>query len=216
MVGSMGRVSQETKKMVRNRLLEEAAKQFAKNGYDRTNVNDVALRAGFAKGTIYNYFKSKEELFGEVIAEAARRAVARYSAATVKGSTREALRSLAAADLSVLKEEESFMKVLVGEAMSPRSDNYDLVLKHLSPFIDAITEILSSGVELEEVRDDRPVVQLSLVFLGILTLLYIQHWRSGGAWPKLDEIPELATTVFLDGAGGRDAPGSRRSGRSGR
>ena len=210
----MGRISEEEKKSVRERLLDEAAKNFAKRGYEAANVNEIALAAGFAKGTIYNYFKSKDELFGEVIAEAARRAVERYSSISSTTSVRDSLRSLAAADLSVFKEEESFMKVLIGEAMSPRPETYDLILKHLSPFVDAISGILARGVEQKEIRTDKPVVQLALVFLGILTLLYIQYWKSSGSWPRLDEIPELSVTVFLDGAGERDST-SRPSARKG-
>ena len=99
------------------------------------------------------------------------------------------------------------MKVLIGEAMSPRPETYDLILKHLSPFIDAISEILRRGVEKKEIRSDKPVIHLSLVFLGVLTLLYIQYWKSSGEWPTLDEIPDLAVTVFLDGAGTRGATG---------
>ena len=212
----MGRISKEERKSVRERLLDEAAKHFAERGYEAANVNEIALAAGFAKGTIYNYFESKDELFGEVIAEAARRAVERYSSISSTTTVRDSLRSLAAADLSVFKEEESFMKVLIGEAMSPRPETYDLILKHLSPFVDAISAILARGVEQKEIRTDRPVFQLSLVFLGILTLLYIQYWKSSGGWPRLDEIPELSVTVFLDGAGDRDyttRPSARKGAR---
>ena len=205
----MGRISEEQKVTVREKLLDEAARHFAERGYEAANINEIALAAGFAKGTVYNYFKSKDELFGAVIAEAARRAVVRYSAVPKTGSVRDMLRSLAAADLSVCKEAESFMKVLIGEAMSPRAETYELILKHLSPFIDAISDILTSGTEKKEVRSDRPVGQLALIFLGILTLLYIQNWKSGGGWPTLDEIPDLAVTVFLDGAGARGSDRSR-------
>lgn len=198
--------------MVRQRLLAEAAAHFAERGYEAANINEIALAAGVAKGTVYNYFRGKDELFGQVIAEAARRAVFRYSSLKRAGPTRDSLRALAAADLSVVKEEEWFMKVLVGEAMSPAPKNYDLILEHLSPFIGAASEILAEGVRLNEVRADRPVAQLALVFLGTLTLLYVQHWKSGGGWPELDEIPDLAVTTFLDGAG-RRAPPTRRKGR---
>ena len=205
----MGRISEERKEKVRERLLGEAAKHFARRGYEAANINEIARAAGFAKGTIYNYFRSKDELFGAVIAEAARRAVARYSTVSNTGSVRDSLRSLAAADLSVFKEEEPFMKVLIGEAMSPHPETYDLILKHLSPFIEAISEILSRGVGKKEIRADKPVIQLSLVFLGILTLLYIQFWKSRGGWPTLDEIPGLAVSVFLDGAGAHAATSGR-------
>jgi TetR/AcrR family transcriptional regulator, repressor for uid operon len=36
---------------------------FAKNGFDRTRMEDIATSAGLAKGTLYLYFKNKEDLF---------------------------------------------------------------------------------------------------------------------------------------------------------
>jgi len=50
----------------RNLLLETAAQVFGKQGYANTRVSDIAERAGVAKGTVYEYFSSKEELFFEV------------------------------------------------------------------------------------------------------------------------------------------------------
>lgn len=196
----MARVSPEKKMNVKKRLLDEAANQFAAKGLDATNINEIALSAGFAKGTIYNYFTSKEELFGEVIIEAARKAVERYSQVKQSGSARASLRALALADLSVLREEESFMKVLIGEALRPMSERYPLVLSQLWPFIETTSKILESGVMRNEIRSDTPVPQLSLVFVGMLALLYVQYWNSGGAWPILDDIPDLVVTFFMDGA----------------
>lgn len=185
-------------------------------GYEAANINGIVLAAGFAKGTIYNYFRSKDELFGQVIAEAAKRRVTRYSSVANAGPVRDSFRSLAAADLSVFKEEESFMKVLIGEAMSPRPETYDLILMRLSPFIDAISEILNREVQQNEVRTDKPVLQLALVFLGILTLLYIQYWKSREGWPTLDEIPDLAATIFPGGAGAYGSTEVSKPGRTGR
>lgn len=195
------KVTHNRKEEVRKELLDEAAKHFAKFGFEGSNINDISQDAGYAKGTIYNYFRSKEELFGTVIEEAAQRAVRRYRAVKPGSDVRECLKSLAQADVSVLREEEAFMKVLAGEAMNPRSENYGEILSHLAPFIEQISDVLQSGLEIGVIRTDRPVPQLSLAFLGILTLMYIQHWKSGGTWPELEEIPELVVTLFLDGAG---------------
>lgn len=166
-------------------------------------MNEIALGAGYAKGTIYNYFSSKEELFGEVIAEAARRTVERFRRAPGHSSVKESLRELALADVSVLQEEESFIKVLAGEAMNPRSENYGLILSHMGEFTGMVSSILNTGIENGEIRDDKPTPQLAMVFLGLLTLLYVQHWKTDGAWPSLDEIPDLVVTLFMDGAGVR-------------
>jgi hypothetical protein len=51
------------------------------------------------------------------------------------------------------------------------------------------------------------VEQLALLFVGSLSLLYVQHWGSNGTWPSLDEIPELAVTMFFDGAAMRGGSG---------
>src|SRR3954451_7430041 len=46
----------------RERILRAAVKVFARNGFHATRVSEVAKAAGVADGTIYLYFKSKEEL----------------------------------------------------------------------------------------------------------------------------------------------------------
>ena len=38
------------------------------------------------------------------------------------------------------------------------------------------------------------------MFVGTLALLYVQHWGIGGAWPALEDVPELVVSAFLDGA----------------
>src|SRR5882762_92603 len=46
----------------RDRILKAAVKVFARSGFHATRVSEVAKAAGVADGTIYLYFKSKEEL----------------------------------------------------------------------------------------------------------------------------------------------------------
>lgn len=48
-------------------ILKAALEEFSLHGYAATRLEDVAGRAGICKGTIYLYFKSKEELFAEVV-----------------------------------------------------------------------------------------------------------------------------------------------------
>ena len=52
----------------RSHLLEAAAACFARSGYDGTSMNDVAAAAKVSKGSVYDYFKSKEDLFYGVFA----------------------------------------------------------------------------------------------------------------------------------------------------
>jgi AcrR family transcriptional regulator len=185
---------------VRSRLLETAAQHFARHGLEGANVDAISLGAGFAKGTLYNYFRSKEHLFAEVLAESCRRAVERYSAAEHGASVRDRLTALAAADVAVLRQEEGFTKVLVREAMGFREATYPLIVEHLGSLLDKVDEILEDGLAAKEIREDRPVRELALLFVGILSLLYVQYWGSRGNWPGLEELPELAVTTFLEGA----------------
>lgn len=196
----MARINEETREKVRRRLLETAAAHFAERGLAGASMDGVALAAGCAKGTIYNYFESKEELFAKVVAEGCRRAVRRYASTPHRGPLRECLVGLAAADVAVLREEEGFMKVVVREAMSFDPKTYPLIVEHLAPYLEKVQELLARGVETNEVRRDRPLHELALAFLGVCVLLFVQHWGSGGGWPRLEEIPALAVTLFLDGA----------------
>ena len=53
-------VDKEEKKA---RILEAAIKIFAKKGMSKTTISDIAVEANIGKGTVYEYFKSKGEVF---------------------------------------------------------------------------------------------------------------------------------------------------------
>ncbi|MCF8034844.1 MAG: TetR/AcrR family transcriptional regulator [Desulfarculaceae bacterium] len=57
----------------REKLLSEAAKLFAERGYNQTDMAELASRAGVAKGSLYNYFESKQELYLYVARDGLRR-----------------------------------------------------------------------------------------------------------------------------------------------
>ena len=50
-------------------IVETAKKLFAENGYEKTQINDIAKTLGIAHGLIYHYFKSKANLFDAVMLE---------------------------------------------------------------------------------------------------------------------------------------------------
>ena len=55
--------SEDSKARKRGAIVEAAAERFAVAGYAGTSMVDIARAAGVGKGTLYEYFKSKEELF---------------------------------------------------------------------------------------------------------------------------------------------------------
>src|ERR671935_2790472 len=53
----------EAQERTRQRLLAAAAKVFARRGYHRATVDEIASEAGFTIGAVYSNFAGKEELF---------------------------------------------------------------------------------------------------------------------------------------------------------
>jgi AcrR family transcriptional regulator len=202
----VARLSKEMQEIVRERLVQAAAAHFGAAGFSDATIDAISQDAGLAKGTVYNYFESKQELFGAVVEEGARLAAARFGEADSGGPVRTRLLAVADADVSVLRESEAFVKVLVREAMGFHPETYPIIQARLAPYVVAVADLLQNGIDQGEIRDDTPVEQLALLFVGTLSLLYVQHWGSGGVWPTLDEIPALVVTSFLDGAASRRQP----------
>ena len=51
----------------RQAILDAALAVFAERGFEAARLDDVAARAGVAKGTLYLYFRDKEALFEELV-----------------------------------------------------------------------------------------------------------------------------------------------------
>lgn len=59
----MAKVASQYKTEVKERILRSAIDTFSRYGFDKTRMEDIAEAAKLAKGTLYLYFKSKEDLF---------------------------------------------------------------------------------------------------------------------------------------------------------
>jgi AcrR family transcriptional regulator len=62
-------MADDKREETRARLLAAAAEVFAKKGYERASVDDIAQAAGFTKGAVYWNFASKEQLFLALVQE---------------------------------------------------------------------------------------------------------------------------------------------------
>lgn len=59
----------ESQQQARKRILEAASQHFARFGYRRANISDIAEDAGVGKGTVYLYFKNKKKLLLACLAQ---------------------------------------------------------------------------------------------------------------------------------------------------
>jgi AcrR family transcriptional regulator len=57
----------ESQEATRERLIKAAEKAFARRGFDASSVEEIAESAGFSRGAFYSNFRSKDELFVEVL-----------------------------------------------------------------------------------------------------------------------------------------------------
>ncbi len=62
----MPKVVPEYKEHAKKRILEAANAEFARKGYRKTTMSDIAKTLGVSKGAVYQYFSSKEALIGAV------------------------------------------------------------------------------------------------------------------------------------------------------
>jgi AcrR family transcriptional regulator len=53
----------------RNEILTASAFHFARKGFAKTTIDEISESAEFGKGTIYNYFANKEEIYKSIVEE---------------------------------------------------------------------------------------------------------------------------------------------------
>ncbi len=62
-------VKMESEKETKKRLLECAMKEFSEKGYMKASLRNICKEAGVTTGALYFFFKDKEDLFGNLVAE---------------------------------------------------------------------------------------------------------------------------------------------------
>jgi AcrR family transcriptional regulator len=201
----MPRVSAETKQATRARLLAAAAEEFGRVGLARANVDAISLAAGYAKGTIYNYFPSKEELFLAVVDEAVAQATA-AGPALAEAPAWERLAATLAGFCAWAGEHDPFARVLVRECLMGTPGLYPRVMGAEAPLVDELEAILRDGRARGELRDDVPAELLARAIAGLADLALVEHWASDDSTPSLEAIPELVLILLL---GPRSAAGAR-------
>lgn len=80
-------VDEQAREATRQRIIKEAAREFARLGFDQANINVIAELAGIGKGTIYLYFENKRELFLAMLRSIAQAHIASIRAALASAGT---------------------------------------------------------------------------------------------------------------------------------
>jgi len=118
----------QTKQAIRDRIVKAALSLFQSKGFDATTTKAIARKAGIAEGTVFNYFKTKDDIalhFFEQEVDHAMAAV-RENPRLRKAPLEEKLFALVHAQLEYLAPYERFIGTALLHALNPAS--------HLGPF----------------------------------------------------------------------------------
>jgi len=114
------RVTAETKIATRQRILDAATTLFANEGWQNATTRAIALDAGIATGTLFNYFPTKESIAATLIADALERAGEAFLAGRREEDSLEAdLFLLIWSGLRSLREYRSFLGPATETIFSP-------------------------------------------------------------------------------------------------
>jgi AcrR family transcriptional regulator len=135
-------------------ILAAAFAVFAAHGYEATRIDEVARRAGIAKGTIYLYFRDKEQLFRAVVRSLLQK---RFDAVagSFKGTAEQLLRELLSRMYSqVVKNEKvrSIVRLLIAESgrFPHLAEIYHREI--IAPGMKAVRQALRHGIASGEFR----------------------------------------------------------------
>ncbi|MFD2046263.1 TetR/AcrR family transcriptional regulator [Ornithinibacillus salinisoli] len=136
-------------------IIDAAVEVIAENGYHASQVSKIAKKAGVADGTIYLYFKNKEDILVSVFEEKMGQFIEQIATAIdQKSNANEKLLTLIEMHFSQLAKDHHLAIVTQLEL---RQSNIDLRLqinKVLKPYLMVIDSIINEGIEQNIFRDD--------------------------------------------------------------
>ncbi len=142
-------------------ILNAATRLVARNGMCNVKVADIAEAAGVGKGTVYEYFSSKEEIYGTIISEYLDRAETFAARKMFRASTqREKVEAFLAGWLEGIEEEsEEFIMLFLDvwtegiRQTSPEVVKIFDLRSYFRDYRDMVASILQEGVDSGELRD---------------------------------------------------------------
>jgi TetR/AcrR family transcriptional regulator, fatty acid metabolism regulator protein len=149
----------------RQAILDAAAAEIARFGYDRANVNTIAERAGISIGTIYLYFKSKDDILSTLldsVGKAIDDIVQECLAQEVSWSVR--LQQLADGFVSLAESHIDYLRVQMSALHGVNRDLGTPMSEWLRITISRLTEALATASEQGVVAPLPPETVATLVF----------------------------------------------------
>ena len=191
----------------RRRILQAAVKVFAQKGYHAAKVSAIARGADVADGTIYLYFRNKEDilvsLFDEVMDDHLQQA--RQELSAVEGAPAR-LRAIARHHLRVLGGNRDLAVVFQVELRQSTQFMERFTASWLQDYFGLVGDVIEDGRKDGTLRADLPRKLATKMFFGALDEL-VTSWVIGGKDYDLSRLAGPLVDLFLQGA----ATGSGRA-----
>ena len=184
-------------------IIEAAVRVFARKGYYNSRVSDIAREAGIAAGTIYLYFKTKDDilvtLFRDKMTEfvdAMRKAIATEPDAASK------VRRLVSLHFRLLEEDPNLAEVLQVELRQGQKFFRGASGQEIAAYFVLIGSVLEEGVAEGQFRLNGSVKVATKMLFGAMDQM-ATSWVLGKRGYRLADTAEPLADIFLRGLGPR-------------
>jgi TetR/AcrR family fatty acid metabolism transcriptional regulator len=162
----------------RTLILKAAIDVFARQGFHHSRVSDVAKAAGVADGTIYNYFKSKDELLISLFEEKMEGIVETLRAEVDPLDTAfDRLRRFVEVHLMLVAEQPALTNVLTLELRQSAKFMREYKAPQFTEYLTLLGEIIEYGQSRGEIKTGLDPILTRRILFGALDELSL-YWVS--------------------------------------
>ncbi|MFE6838694.1 MULTISPECIES: TetR/AcrR family transcriptional regulator [unclassified Streptomyces] len=186
----------------RQKLYEAAVTLIAEQGFSATTVDEIAERAGVAKGTVYYNFASKNDLFEELLRHGVGLLTASLRTAAEEteargGSRVEALDAMIRAGLVFIDRYPAFTQLYVAELWRTNRAWQSTLMVVRQEAVAVVEKVLREGVERGELSAEIDVPLTAAAMVGMV-LVAALDWQSFQSERSLDDV-HSALSLLLRG-----------------
>lgn len=184
----------------RRHILDAAVEVFAQAGFHKSRVSDVARAANVADGTIYLYFKSKDEILLSIFEEAMAEMIEAVEAklAPIEDPF-EQLRTFTRFHMQRVEDHRSVAKVLQVELRLSNTFMREYKPSKLKQYLDIVGRIVTRGQETGVMREDVNPIIIRRALFGALDEIAMQWVLTPRARYGLGESANQIADVFVAG-----------------
>jgi AcrR family transcriptional regulator len=149
-------------------ILLAAIEMFLEKDYYQVTIVEIAGRAGVGKGTVYEYYSSKEDLFRECFSYCTEAYLKSFNEHLHRTSTvRKTMRDIIVTHIEMLNENRKGLHLLYKERPYNFQELQSWVIEQRQSLLTGITELIEEGIRLKEVRSDVDAKMAGRLFLAL-------------------------------------------------